>query len=58
MGKGMKDFTYYCDNGVSLCLSECDWLTLLGLRETQWILDTEWFLKNNKIITFKQWIKE
>ncbi len=54
----MKDFTYYYDNGVSLCLSECDWLTLLGLKETQWILDTEWFLKNNKIITFKQWIKE
>ncbi len=54
----MKDFTYY-NNKRSLLMSDCDWLTKTGLRETLWILDSEWFIafyKNQ--ITFNKWINK
>ncbi len=51
----MKDFTYYRDNKISLHISDYNWLENMGLRETQWILDTEW-LKGH--VTFKRWVGE
>ena len=53
----MRDFTYY-DDKRSLLMSDCDWLTKTGLRETQWILDTVWILMQNYNPTFKEWINE
>jgi len=59
MGKReMKDFTYYDDDKRSLLMSDCNWLTKTGLRETQWILDVKWLLAHthNINLTFKEWI--
>jgi len=55
MGKGMKNFTYYDDNKKSLCIDNCNWLKLTGLKETQWFLDTAWLIKRT---IFKEWIGE
>ena len=50
----MKDFTYtgnYC-----LHHSAYDWLTIMGLRETLWILDADW-ISYSYDITYGKWIK-
>jgi len=54
----MKDFTYYDNDKRSLLMSDCNWLTKTGLRETQWILDAKWLLAHTHSInlTFKEWI--
>jgi len=54
----MKDFTYYDDDKRSLLMSDCNWLTKTGLRETQWIIDGQWFLAENSCLIFKEWIGE
>jgi len=51
----MKDFTYI-DNEFNLHACACEWLRDMGLRETRWILDTEWFSIYNCRITFNEWI--
>ena len=58
MGWRMKDFTYYDFAETSLHVDSCDWLRDTGLRETQWILDTEWLLTQITSVTFKEWIGE
>ena len=56
----MKDFTYYDDDKRSLLMSNYNWLTKTGLRETQWILDVKWLLAHTHSINlkFKEWIGE
>ncbi|KKN00713.1 hypothetical protein LCGC14_1135130 [marine sediment metagenome] len=54
----MLDFTYYRDNKISLHISDCSWLAKIGLRETQWILDTKWILTQTNSPTFNEWIGE
>ena len=54
----MKDFTYYDDNKKSLHVHDCDWLEDMGLRETLWIIDVQWFLKQGNTLIFKEWIGE
>lgn len=56
----MKDFTYY-NNKRSLHAYACSWLRKMGLRETRWILDREWFFIHCNTVeqlTFKRWIGE
>ena len=52
----MKDFTY--NNSTNLDASNCIWLKQMGLKETRWILDSEWFLTQHHLgnPTFKKWI--
>ena len=54
----MKDFTYYGFNKINLHIDDCEWLEEMGLKETQWILDTVWILMQNYNPTFKEWINE
>jgi len=54
----MKDFTYYDRDKKSLHIDDCDWLENMGLRETQWILDGQWFLRPPEHRIFKEWIRE
>lgn len=51
----MKDFTYI-DNGSNLHAIDCEWLRNVGLRETRWILDREWFIVFYDK-PFSEWIK-
>ncbi len=54
----MKDFIYLEDE-TNLHAYACRWLHDMGLKETRWILDSEWFIafyKNR--ITFNKWINE
>ena len=52
----MKDFTYtYNNSELSLDHDAFHWLDDMGLKETQWILDTIW-LSRNPDLAFKQWI--
>ena len=54
----MKDFIYTEDE-TNLHAYACRWLDDMGLKETRWILDSEWFIafyKNR--ITFNKWINE
>ncbi|KKN00707.1 hypothetical protein LCGC14_1135070 [marine sediment metagenome] len=54
----MKDFTYH-EKEYSLEADACSWLTIMGLRETLWILDLKWIIHYyNGIITYSKWIKE
>jgi len=53
----MKDFTYY-EIDHSLDFDACSWLDELGLRETRWILDTDWILTQSSSPTFKVWVGE
>jgi len=55
----MKDFTYI-DNEFNLQACACEWLRDMGLKETRWILDREWFFVyySNKQITFDKWVNE
>ncbi len=58
----MKNFTYVGNDKFNLRGLACEWLKDMGLRETRWILDREWFLAyyshDNKQITFEEWVKE
>ena len=50
----MKEFTYDkngLDYDACFCLEES------GLRETRWILDATWFIKN-QTMTYNEWIGE
>jgi len=48
----MKDYTY---TRASLNPDAFAWLTNMGLRETQWILDAKWlYLIHN--MSYKNWI--
>ncbi len=54
----MKDFIYTEDES-NLHACACRWLRDMGLKETRWILDADWFIvyyKNR--ITFHKWINE
>ena len=53
----MKDFTYI-HNEFNLNVESCVWLRKMGLKETRWILDIDWFFVycHNKQITFDEWI--
>ena len=52
----MKDFKY--TNEYGLRAANCMWLKIMGLKETRWILDTEWFLTQRETeMTFKEWVK-
>ena len=51
----MNKFTYG-ENQYSLHYSACDWLTVMGLRETRWILDSDWIIFSCHL-TYKQWMK-
>ena len=53
----MKDFIYI-DNGFNLHASACEWLRDMGLKETRWILDREWFIAYDVNITYSEWTKE
>lgn len=55
----MKDFTYIC-NGFNLNAYDCIWLKDMGLKETRWILDREWFFVfySNKQLTFNEWVND
>jgi len=54
----MKDFTYYAFDKTNLHIDGCEWLEEMGLKETQWILDTTWICTQSNCPTFKKWIKE
>ena len=53
----MKDFTYI-NNGFNLTAYDCVWLKDMGLLETRWILDREWFFVfyPNRQLTFDEWV--
>ena len=53
----MKDFTYI-GNEFSLNVDACIWLRKMGLNETRWILDREWFFVfySNRQLIFNEWI--
>ncbi len=58
MDREVKDFTYI-DNGFNLHAHACRWLRDMGLKETRWILDREWFLNHyNGTVTYYDWIKD
>ncbi len=54
----MKDFTYYDNDKESLHIDDCDWLEDMGLKETLWIIDGQWFLTPREHRIFKEWIGE
>ncbi len=55
----MKDFTYIdIDCEFNLHVHDCEWLRDMGLKETRWILDSEWILSFIDNITYEQWIIE
>lgn len=51
----MKDYTY--NNKTSLDADAYHWLSNIGFKETQWILDTKW-LSVVHDISYKKWIGE
>ena len=54
----MKDFTYtYNNNKPSLHHDAFHWLSSMGFKETQWILDTRW-LSRDYDLAFSEWIDE
>ena len=53
----MRDFIYD-EKDSDLEYDACFWLEELGLRETRWILDADWFLNDGMTMTFNQWINE
>lgn len=54
----MKGFTFYDTDKASLHIDDCDWLEDMGLRETLWIIDAGWFLKQSNNVIFKIWVGE
>ena len=54
----MKDFTFYNFAETSLHIDGCDWLEGMGLKETLWIIDGQWFLASSNTQIFKEWIGE
>jgi len=52
----MKDYTYtYNNNEPSLDADAFHWLSKIGFKETQWILDTRW-LSCDYDLAFREWI--
>ena len=54
----MKDFTYEENHLSGLHVDACEWLKDMGLKETRWILDSEWLLSFINNITYEKWIRE
>ena len=54
--KQMKDFTYN-NNKTNLDPNAFHWLTDMGLKETQWILDTK-CLSIDYHLVYKNWINK
>ncbi len=54
----MKNFTYIDNDKCNLRGHACEWLRDMGLRETRWILDTEWIFAYGEQTTFEEWINE
>ena len=52
----MKDFLYHNPDGLTH--HNRRWLRKLTLRETQWILDADWFLRHHPKSIYKEWIDE
>ena len=52
----MRDFIY-TDGEHNLNINSSRWLNRVGLRETRWILDTEWLCNGNDFV-FSDWINE
>ena len=55
----MKDYTYTynINNEPSLDCYAFHWLSKIGFKETQWILDTRW-LSRGYDLAFQKWIGE
>ena len=55
----MRDYKYTYNNGgePSLDADAFYWLSEMGLKETQWILDTKW-LSIDYNLAFQKWIDE
>jgi len=53
----MKDYTYTYNNSdePSLDADAFYWLSRIGFKETQWILDTRWLSYD---LAFHKWIDE
>ena len=54
----MKNYTYYNIGKTNLQIIDSRWLRKLGLNETRWILDREWFFVfySNRQLIFNEWI--
>jgi len=50
----MKNFTYI--ENYSLHYAAAAWLTNMGLRETRWILDSDW-ISYSYDISYKKWME-
>jgi len=50
----MKDFQYYNPDGPTP--PNRKWLRKIGLRETQWILDANWFIRYHPKSIYKEWV--
>jgi len=51
----MKDFTYINTNHYNLFSESYEWLMYMGLRETLWILDVNWIIRQLNI-TYSEWL--
>ncbi len=54
----MRNFTYYNINETNLHIDVCEWLEGMGLKETLWIIDREWFFYSYDNMTFNKWTKK